>query len=979
MSELSHSIGLVVAVAGLCRPYPCLVGGAAGLPSGVVTFLLTDVGGSTALWENAPSEMGAAMARHDAVIEGVVDEWHGVLVRPKGEGDSRFAVFARASDAVAAAAAMVDLLRNEVWATPRPIRVRVAVHSGEAEIRADDYYGTAVNRCARIRSLAHPGQVLVSQATVQLVSDVVLGGGFRLVDRGVHRLRDLGRPERLYELVTESQGDDFPPLVSLDKSPQNLPTQLTNFVGREREMAAVAATVEAHRLVTLTGPPGVGKTRLAMQVAADVIDRFPEGVWLVDLAPVGDPALVAHAFAGAFNVREAHDRTMAVSVAEHLRHRQLLLVLDNCEHVIDAAAELVDRIVRQAPGVHVLATSQEPLGLAGEAVHPVPSLAVPDLSGRPSREVLSGIEAMRLFIDRAGLVRPDFEVTDENAAIVAEICARLDGIPLAIELAAARVSALTPNQISARLDDRFRLLSRGGRRVPMRHQTLWAAIEWSHQLLTPHERVLLRRLAAFVGTFSLEAVEVVCGSDPLEAADVVDLLTVLVDKSLVVTTDQGRYRLMETIRSFADEQLAVSGERVPMHGRHLDWAVGLCAGIGPALEEHGEDEGKAFAVLAIENDNLVTAINRHLRGDRKRDALSVLCEVAWLWDAQGRLLEHGWRQFGELLADVSFDTALRAKALLRAGNIAIHRGDYTNAEQLYAESAAAAEQTADGYVVETAMHNAAQVALFRGDLDGAEQLVIRGIEAAGSDRARMDVLLSSLHALIEILRGAPEAGEQLLSAQPTTNVMADAERAHLLGLIALIHGDAASSRTWLEKAVQLHRQLPFVEDLVFTLSTLGTLHRLERHDEAAGSVLGEAVALARQSEDRRSLAIALHALGKLKRHSEGDSDPGAAFAEALRLRHDLGDAYGTPVTIAAIGCLSVERGHASTAITLLAAAHEHLDRIGAALLPWDHDDVRHALGAANSLLDESEVAANETRGRELSLEQAVTLALHATA
>jgi class 3 adenylate cyclase len=445
-----------------------------GWPTGTVTFLFTDVEGSTRHWEEHPAAMRAALARHDALIEAEVAGHEGTVVRPRGEGDSRFAVFARASDAVAAAAALQRALSAEPWPPEAVLRVRMALHTGEADLREGDYYGSAVNRCARLRAIAHGGQTLLSAATAALVWDSVPSGA-SLRDLGEHRLADLQRPEHVFQLDAGALPAEFPPVRSLEASPNNLPVQLTSFIGREEEIAEVTRLVRAApsgaRLLTLTGAGGAGKTRLAVQVAAGVVEDAPDGVWYVELAPLADPALLPQAVASTCGVRETPGRSLLASLCEVWQPRHVLLILDNCEHLLDACAALADTLLRHCPHLSILATSREPLGIGGETTWRVPSLAPPPQGAQP-REALTRYAAVQLFVERAVAVRPDFAVTEANAPVLAQICARLDGIPLAIELAAARMRGLAVEQVAARLDQRFRLLTGGSRTALPRQQTL---------------------------------------------------------------------------------------------------------------------------------------------------------------------------------------------------------------------------------------------------------------------------------------------------------------------------------------------------------------------------------------------------------------------------------------------------------------------------------------------------------------------------
>jgi predicted ATPase/class 3 adenylate cyclase len=533
----------------------------AELPAGTATFLFTDLEGSTRLWQEHPDGMRAALARHDEIVRDAIVAHEGHLV--KSTGDGFFAAFATASDSVDAAVAAQVALAAESWTLPDPLRVRIGIHTGPAEVRDDDYYGTTVNRAARIMSVAHGGQVVLSSSTQELLREAPI----ETVDLGEHRLKDLGQPERIFQVVHPDLEREFLPLQSLDTFSTNLPTLRTSFVGRDAEVAASKAALTDARLVTLTGVGGVGKTRLAVQVAADVISEFPDGVWLVELAAVGDPAAVPDAVATTIGLVPRAGITMTASIAEALAGRCSLLVLDNCEHVLDAVAELVEAIVARPGPLKVLATSREGLRLADERLLPVPSLG-----GRHG----GGDDATALFVDRALAVVPHFEVdTPGTADAVEEICRRLDGIPLAIELAAARTIAMSVPELRDRLDDRFRLLS-GSRRGLERHQTLRHAVQWSYDLLDVDERALLDRCSVFAGGFDLAAATAVGGAGALDEYAVLDLLEALVRKSLVTadpSSGRTRYSMLETIRQFAEEQLAATDDVTEVRARHARyWA-----------------------------------------------------------------------------------------------------------------------------------------------------------------------------------------------------------------------------------------------------------------------------------------------------------------------------------------------------------------------------------------------------------------------
>ncbi|HWB65753.1 MAG TPA: AAA family ATPase [Mycobacteriales bacterium] len=557
------------------------------LPTGAVTFLFTDVAGSTRLWEDEPQAMGAAMAAHDALVESTIGAGGGRLVRPRGEGDSRFAVFNSPRDALSAAAALSLALHGQEWATAEPIRVRMAIATGEADLRAGDYYGDVVNRCARLRGIAHPGQVLVASATAQMVTSLGVPDGLSLADLGEHRMKDLSRPERVFQLNHINRPTSFPALLSLDRAKHNLPVQLSSFVGRDDDVAAVRTLVEQHRLVTVTGFGGMGKTRLALQVAAELADGDGDGVWFVDLSAETDPDRLAPAIAEALGVSESGDGP-GPAVLRALVDQRVLLVLDNLEQIL-AATRFIADLLAAAPQVHVLATSREPLRIRGEREYALQPLAV----GAGDPDVLGSYAAVRLFIDRAVASKHDFAVTNATAPAVAAICERLGGHPLSIELAAARVKVLTPDALLARLDTALMVLTGGGRDRPERHQTIRATIVWSYELLSEAEQRLLAAMSVFPGTATLEAIEAICGPAVGADLDLLDGIASLTDKSLVRVHEpddespETRYSLLVPVREYAAEQLQFAGEADATGWRHARFYEALQAPVLDETPEHG--------------------------------------------------------------------------------------------------------------------------------------------------------------------------------------------------------------------------------------------------------------------------------------------------------------------------------------------------------------------------------------------------------
>lgn len=622
--------------------------GARELPEGTVTFLFTDLEGSTTLLEAHPAAYRDAVRRHHNLLRGAVEAHGGVVFETVG--DAVYAAFARPTDAVAAALAGQLALQTEAWPDSVAIRARMGLHTGEVERQGRHYFGAPLYRCARLTAAAHGGQVVLSEAAAALVREA-LPDETSLRDLGDHRLKDLSRPERIFELLHPRLAGDRRPLRTLDALPHNLPLQLTSFVGRERELADIAALVATQRLVTLTGPGGTGKTRLALQAAADTLEAYPDGVWLAELGALAEPTLVPAAVAAAVGVREEPGRPLLGTLTAALRPKCLLLMLDNCEHLLEGCARLADALLRACPRLTILATSREALGIAGETGWRVPSLALPDAAQPPPVAALTQYEAVRLFVDRALADDPAFRVTSHNASAVAEVCHRLDGIPLALELAAARLRVLPVEQLLARLEDRFRLLTGGSRTALPRQQTLRATVDWSYALLSDPEKTCFNRLAVFAGGFTLEAAEAVCAdAAAVEPAAVLDLLTHLIDKSLVsagrLPDGTGRCRLLETLRHYARQTLAASGEAAAVHERHARHFLAYVEQAEPALRGPAQldwlDWLDWLERLEREHDNLRAALDWFAEHGPAEDGLRLAAALgsrASFWVTRGYLAE----------------------------------------------------------------------------------------------------------------------------------------------------------------------------------------------------------------------------------------------------------------------------------------------------------------------------------------------------
>ena len=640
------------------------------LPTGTVTFLFTDIEGSTRILQGLGDRYRDVLAQHHQLVREALAAHDGIEVGT--EGDAFFAVFALATDAIAAAADLQPALATHSWPDGVEVRVRIGLHTGEGQLFGDDYVGLDVHRAARIASAGHGGQILLSGTTTGLVTSS-LPEGVRLRDLGMHRLKDIDQPEQLSQLTVDGLPDRFPSLRTIDVRQTNLPAAMTSFIGRADEIAEVHRLLGQTRLLTFTGPGGTGKTRLALEVARRALDGFADGVYFVPLDAVRDPGLVASVVAQAIGLVEG-GRAADEALLDELAQKQLLLVLDNFEQILPAG-ELVERLLTAAPDLRVLITSRVPLQLYGEQEYEVAPLALPGPHSTASAEALSQYEAVALFIDRARAVSPRFEVTNANAPAVVEICVRLDGLPLAIELAAARVKVLPPEAILARLGQRLDLLSGQSSSVPPRQRTLRGAIDWSWDLLAETEQRLFERLAVFSGGWSLPAAEAVCAPGEL-GIDLLDGIAVLLDNSLVRRSPdlEPRFMMLQTVQEYGRERLAARGDAAIVASRHAGWVQDLVRGAEPELE--GPDPARAVRRLGAEQENLRTALAWTIETGDAATGIGIAAAAWRFWQVRGQLREgRGWLDQLLAMPAARERDEIRARALTAAGGIAYWQGD----------------------------------------------------------------------------------------------------------------------------------------------------------------------------------------------------------------------------------------------------------------------------------------------------------------
>ncbi|MFQ5967488.1 MAG: tetratricopeptide repeat protein [Acidimicrobiia bacterium] len=812
------------------------------LPSGTVTFLFTDVEGSTRLWEEHPEEMKVALGRHDQILRQVIEDHEGYVFTTAG--DAFAAAFQGAKPAVGAAIDLQLAIAQQQWGETS-VRVRTAVHTGEAEERDADYFGPPLNRAARLMSVAHGGQVLLSQATWDLVQeDPPEGADF--TDLGEHRLKDLRRAEHVYQLIHPDLPSVFPELLSLNAVPNNLPVQLTSFLGRDRDLANGVELLGRNRLLTFTGPGGTGKTRLAIQVAAEAAQQFKHGVFFVPLAPIADPELVPSAIATSLALTQLSGPPLD-HVKRYLADKQMLLVLDNFEQLLPAASQ-VSELLQAVPGLKTLVTSRAVLHVSGEQELPVPPLAVPDLDGPQPPESLADYAAVALFVERASAARPDFRLTAGNAPAVAAITVQLDGLPLAIELAAVRVRLLSPEAIASRLKSRLELLSGGVRDLPERQQTLRDTISWSYDLLSEPGQRLLARLSVFRAGVSLTQAEQVCGPSEELGVEVLEGLEMLIDQSLLralEAAEEPRVLMLETIREFALERLEEFGEIDEIRRRHAFAYLELAKNAEPHLLYRGQV--RWLEQLELEHDNLRAAIDWALAQQETDVALRLGFALWRFWQIRGHLYEAAER-LSETLALPGGDLGHRAKALEAAGGLAYWQGDMESARDLYQQSLDLMRNTGDQEEIANALCNLGYPYAFgsEGDLEKADQLYSESL-AISQELGDQVGIAKAVYGLAGArwIAGNWSQARKLFDEsrqlfQELDEPFHSAWASYMLGNVEVSDGRPEVARPLLEEGIQLFAEVGDITGVLFHVDLFTTLALQDGQEERAVRLLGAA-------------------------------------------------------------------------------------------------------------------------------------------
>ncbi len=1000
------------------------------LPEGTLTFLFTDIEGSTRLWERHSVAMQSALAVHDRLMRREIEVAGGSVF--KTVGDSFCAVFPVAISAVRAAVSAQLALQDVQWPDDVMLKVRMALHTGNAELRDHDYFGTTLNRAARILAAAHGGQVILSEAAHALSAGAHIAG-ISFLSLGYNRLKDLERPEHIFQLCHSDLPSDFPPLRALSQNTHNLPVQLTSFVGRENEKQALIEMLGSSRLVTLAGSGGCGKTRLAEQTAVELLDVFPQGVWLVELAPVTDPEQVPRALADVLGVREEVGTVLTNTLCNALKSRKTLLLLDNCEHLLTAASQLTDALMNYCPDVHVLATSREALGVPGEHVYRIPSLSTPPTGGATDLQI-GRYESVQLFVERARMHQPAFALTPGNAASVSAVCARLDGIPLAIELAAARARAMSVNEIEKRLDQRFRLLTGGSRTVLPRQQTLRQLIDWSYDLLNDCERTMLQRVSVFMGGWSLECAEQVCSCGDIEEWKVIDLLTSLLDKSLIVVDsvadaelgDITRYKLLETVRQYSLERLTEAGGAMEARYRHRDWFVGYAEKAEQYLEGNGQVVW--LKRLALEHENLENALNwcweegEMGQSTGTETGLKMAAALGRYWSIRGHFrtsLTVLDELLGQSLDGVSRKTLAQAHASVGLMNYSL--SNYSVAQHHFEIALTIHRELGELHAEADCLSSLAVIAFYTGNYTDSETYVEQAFQIFRTLNDRLgEANCLAVYGIVAMnTADYSKAREFQIQSWAISQEIGDRqlEASNLLnlGIIAFYSGDYSSShqyfepalaisreigdplsesicidylgllvsntvgylvaREYFEKALDINREIGNRQFELINLLNLGDVAGESGDNEVANKYYGISLVISRELGDRWHEAEALLAQGYLAIRATQFSEASELLRLALSLSLEISQKLTVIASLEAFGSLLRSTSRFEIGCQVLGAAHSAREALQAPLPPLKVAGVERDREACRSALGDAEYERCWAAGAALTLEEAAALAL----
>lgn len=912
------------------------------LPSGTVTFLFTDIEGSTGLWEKFPEEMKTALAKHDSILKESVKSNNGQLIKTTGDGVH--AVFSTAIDAIGASIIAQRAFQTSEFFknSEASIKVRMGLHTGEAEVRDGDYYGGTLNRASRIMAVGYGGQILISETTLQ-ISQEHLPEGVSVLDLGNHQLKGLIKSERIFQVSTPNLQQEFPPLKSQSHPTNNLPAQLTSFIGRERELAETASRLEGVRLLTLIGPGGTGKTRLSIQLGSQFLSIFEDGVWLVEFAPIADPSQILQTIASTFEIGEVPGLPLNTLVYDYLREKHLLIILDNCEHLVEASAKVADELLHVAPNIKIIASSREALGINGETVYRVPSLSLPD-QDEVTKEAAVGCESVQLFVERASAANRKFQLTEENASSVAQICSRLDGIPLAIELAASRITIFSPEQIASRLDDRFKLLTGGSRTALPRQQTLRALIDWSYELLTEDERALLRKLSVFAGGWTFEAAETICSN-----VDVFEHLPKLINKSLVTVNNEGdepRYFLLETIRQYARDKLLENGEGEGTRDRHLAYYLKMAETARPELLKRAH-ELEWLTRLETEYDNLRAAIEWGLSIEPFTVMRMVQLLTFFMITKSHTGEGHHWGE--EALKQITGRKPLNTEENEYIGRLLATMSVFSFSMGDNRTTRIEADQAID---------------LLRSTDDKWNLALTLGF------RASADFLTGNAEVAIKAMQEAIRLAEELGDNYVLGAVLSSASRVE-----AFAKGDYAKAYEVHEKACELLKEDGNRWMYAITLYGLGNIAIALKEFETARNKFNLAMQIMQELGSKRNVTMIKSDLAHILRYEGNYSQAMSSYRETLLEWQRIGHRAAVAHQLESVAFIYKVLERTERATQLLGAAETLREKIDIDMTAPERENYDKEVADIKANLDEKEFSSLWAEGRSMTMSEAIELAL----
>ena len=893
------------------------------IPGGKVTFLFTDIEGSTKLSQNFPDKLPSALERHHSILIDKIESNNGFIFQ--SVGDAFCGAFENSVDAVKAAVEIQKSLALEKW-DETVIKVRIGIHSGNAEWNGTNYMGyITLARAARVMSAAFGEQILISNDAYELyVNDYNshsnrnvdtdssghydLTPGFR--DLGERRLKDVILPIRLFQVVGAGLREDFPPLETLDARPNNLPVQLTSFIGRETEMKHVKEALKLSRLVTLTSAGGSGKTRLALQTGAEVIDEFEQGVWFVDLAALSDPALLTSTIIDALGIKEESKKTTEDTLIEFLKGKEILILLDNCEQLIHACANLAERLLSSCPKLKIIATSREALNCEGEMTYRIPPLAVPDPKSNDTPEQLTQYESVRLFIERALTVNSNFRVNNENAPALAEICSRLDGIPLAIELAAARIKILSVVKIYERLDDRFSLLTGGKRTALPRQQTLRALIDWSYDLLSEEEKILWCRLSVFSGGWTLDAAEEICSDEMISKSLILDLLSQLIEKSVIIFDEsKGRYRILESLREYGIEKLKNSQE---ISLRHLNYYLRLSENAEPELR--GENARFWLDIIDADHSNFISAIDWSVSNEMADKGAVIAGALGEFWSTKGHYSTGIRLNENILRSSCLYGNSAKVKLLIWLCVYKYNQGEYEQVRKFSEECLNLSKGIGDKKGIAESLHNLGKVAELKGNYELARSYFEESLELKKEIKDKIGIA-DSLQSLGNLLTNQGDYelakkyfGESFEIKKEVGDKRGMASNMNSMGCIATYQGNYEQAKKYHEESLAFNKDIGSKIGAAISMGNLGLISFNQGDYELARKYYEESLTIRKELGNKKGIAIYLHNLGGVV-YTQGDFEQAKKyFEESLAVRKEIGDRIGMADSMNNLGGVMYTQG-----------------------------------------------------------------------